>query len=213
MKFKKVLSVFLSAVIMVTAILSCGITTGAESKRKLTAEIFELTGALMISTPLTQIEKDAINFIQSNDGKMKFGDVDLNQKDEKGTDYTVSCKNNKNIGTATVTIKDKGKYTGSKTLTFKIVPKKTTLTVKKSSSTKAKFSWDKVSGAEKYQIYYSKDGGKTYKRLATISGSKTSCSISKLDFKKYDYKFKIRSYKKVDSKTYYSSYSKSVTVK
>ncbi len=131
---------------------------------------------------------------------------------KNGTDYTLTYKNNKNIGTASVTIKGKGNYTGSKTIEFKIVPKKTTLKVTKKSDTKAKFSWTAVNGAEKYQIYYSTDG-KKYKKLATVSGSKTSATLSGLDFDKYDYKFKVRSYDKVDGKTYYSSFSKTVTVK
>ncbi|MBP5605250.1 MAG: heparinase II/III family protein, partial [Ruminiclostridium sp.] len=40
-----------------------------------------------------------------------------------GTDYTVSYSNNTNVGTAKVTITGKGKYTGTKTVTFKIVAK------------------------------------------------------------------------------------------
>ncbi len=39
-----------------------------------------------------------------------------------GTDYTLSYKNNKNAGTATVTITGKGSYTGSISKTFKISP-------------------------------------------------------------------------------------------
>lgn len=139
---------------------------------------------------------------------IKDGDYTL----VKGTDYTLSYKNCKNIGTATVTITGKGKYTGTKTLTYKIVPKKTTLKAEKKSNTKVKLSWTAVSGAEKYQIYYSKNGGE-YKKLGTVSGSKTSVTASKLDFKKNDYKFKIRAYTKVDGKTYYSSYSSAITVK
>ena len=131
---------------------------------------------------------------------------------KKGTDYTLSYKNCKDIGTATVTIKGKGSYTGSKTLTYKIVPKKITLKAAKKSDSKAKFSWSAAKGADKYQIYYSTDG-KTYKKLATASGSKTSITVSGLDFKKYDYKFKIRSYGTDDGKKYYSSFSKVVTVK
>ncbi len=130
----------------------------------------------------------------------------------KGTDYTLTYKNCKNIGTASVTIKGKGNYTGTKTLTYKIVPKKTTLKATKKSNTKASLSWTAVKGAEKYQIYYSTDG-KTYKKLATVSGSKTSVTISKLDFQKYDYKFKIRSYNTNNSTKYYSSFSKTVTIK
>ncbi len=139
---------------------------------------------------------------------VKDGDYTL----KKGTDYTLSYKNNKDIGTASITIKGKGKYTGSKTIQFKIVPKKTTLKVTKKSDTKAKFTWAAVDGAEKYQIYYSTDG-KKYNKLATVSGGKTSATISKLDFDKYDYKFKIRSYGIDDGKKYYSSFSKTVTVK
>lgn len=130
---------------------------------------------------------------------------------KSGTDYTLTYKNNNKIGTASVTITGKGNYTGSKTVEFKIVPKKTTLKVTKKSDTKAKFSWTAVKGAEKYQIYYSTNGGK-YKKLATVSGSKTSATLSGLDFKKNDYKFKIRSYDKADGKTYYSSFSKVVAV-
>ncbi|MBQ7835253.1 MAG: hypothetical protein IJ385_05665 [Ruminiclostridium sp.] len=137
---------------------------------------------------------------------------DGNKTLEKGKDYTLSYKNCKEIGTATVTIKGKGNYTGTKTLTYKIVPKKTTLKVAKSSDTKAKFTWTAVDGAEKYQIYYSTNGGK-YKKLATVSGSKTSYTSTKLDFKKNDYKFKIRSYATSDDAKYYSSYSKAVAVK
>ena len=37
-----------------------------------------------------------------------------------GTDYTVTYANNVKVGTATVTVKGKGNYTGTITLTFKI---------------------------------------------------------------------------------------------
>ena len=40
---------------------------------------------------------------------------------KKGTDYTLTYKNNQKPGTATVTIKGKGNYAGSKNVTFKIV--------------------------------------------------------------------------------------------
>ena len=39
---------------------------------------------------------------------------------KEGRDYTVSYKDNLNIGTATITVKGKGNYTGSKKLSFKI---------------------------------------------------------------------------------------------
>lgn len=147
---------------------------------------------------------------QTYSGKAKTPDVKIKDGDytlKKGTDYTLSYKNNKNIGEATVTITGKGKYSGTKTVNFKIVPGKTALTVKKSDE-KYTFRWGKVSVADKYQIYYSDDGN-TYKKLAAVSGSKTSYSTKKLDADK-NYYFKIRSYKTVDGTKYYSKYSKVV---
>ena len=41
-----------------------------------------------------------------------------------GRDYTLTWKNNKNIGTASVTIKGKGKYNGSVTKKFRITVQK-----------------------------------------------------------------------------------------
>lgn len=130
---------------------------------------------------------------------------------KKGTDYTLIYKNNKAIGTATVAVKGKGNYSGTKTLTFQIVPKKTILTAKRSGE-KITFQWDAVKGAEKYEIFYREKGASKYKKLATVSGSKTSYSISKLD-KSKTYQFKIRSYKTTGGKKTYSKYSNVVTVK
>ena len=46
--------------------------------------------------------------------------TDLSNTLVKDTDYTLSYKNNTNVGTATVTISGKGNYTGSRTTTFSI---------------------------------------------------------------------------------------------
>lgn len=43
-----------------------------------------------------------------------------NYKFKNGTDYTLSYKNNTKIGTSTVTVKGKGKLSGTKSVTFKI---------------------------------------------------------------------------------------------
>ena len=61
-----------------------------------------------------------------------------------GTDYTVSCRNNINVGTASVTITGKGKYSGTITKSFSIKPAgftKASVTLSASS-----FTWN---GAEK----------------------------------------------------------------
>lgn len=61
---------------------------------------------------------------------------------KKGTDYTISFKNNKAVGTATVTIKGKGNYTGNIKKTFKI--------------TKASVAKAKVTGVSKKYKYTGK---------------------------------------------------------
>ena len=48
---------------------------------------------------------------------------DGSRKMKLGTDYAVSYKNNKNAGTATVTVKGKGNYSGKETKEFEILPK------------------------------------------------------------------------------------------
>lgn len=53
------------------------------------------------------------------------------------TDYTVTYKNNKKVGTATVTVKGKGNYNGSKAVTFKIKKAANKVTVKKTSVKKS----------------------------------------------------------------------------
>lgn len=120
----------------------------------------------------------------------------------KGTDYTLSYKNNKEIGTASVTIKGKGKYTGSKTIKFDIVPKKPTLKVSEKNG-KITLKWSEVAGADKYQVYYSVNGGK-YKKLVTTS--KTSYSTTKLD-PDDELKFRVRARTEADDEYYYSSFS------
>ena len=129
---------------------------------------------------------------------------------KKGTDYKLSYKNNKSIGTATVTIKMIGKYTGSKQVTFNILPKTTSLKASKTSS-KFNLSWSKISGIDGYQIQYSTDGGSTFKKAGSVSSSKTSTSLSLDTGRKHV--FRIRTYKKVGKNIYYSAWSDTVTVK
>ena len=124
--------------------------------------------------------------------------VKLNKKTlKKGTDYTVTYKNNKKVGKATVTIKGKGNYTGTITKTFKINPKNTT--VKKLTSPKTKqlkVTYKKVSGVTGYQVTYStsKKFTKSTTKTATIKGvSKLSKTVKSLK-KGKTYYVKVRTY-------------------
>lgn len=75
--------------------------------------------------------------------------------------YTVSYKNNTNVGTATVTVTFKGNYSGTKTATFKILPAQVKgLKASKITSTSLTLTWTKVTGAKYYKVEQSLDGKK-----------------------------------------------------
>jgi len=131
-----------------------------------------------------------------------------------GTDYGLAYRNNKNVGTASVTITGKGNYDGSVTTSFVINPKGTTISkvkaAKKGLTVKWKKQAAKMPGARitGYQIQCSmnskfKSGNKT----VTIKGyTKASRKVGGLKAKKIYY-VKIRTYMKTGGKTYYSPWS------
>ena len=135
----------------------------------------------------------------------------------EGTDYTVTYKNNKNVGKATVTITGKGIYTESVSKTFTISPKATTLKKLTSpKSKKLKVTWNKQAAQMSgYQLQYStssKFTAKTTKSVKIKGGKTTAKTISKLKGGK-KYYVRIRTYKTVSGKTYNSSWSKAKSIK
>lgn len=130
------------------------------------------------------------------------------KKLKEGKDYTVSYKNNKKIGKATVIIRGKGTYSGTLSKTFRIVPKKAALSSVKKKGKKLTVKIRKSAGGVKYQIAYRKTGSKSWKKVAAAKRTKT---ISKLSAKG-KYVVMVRAYKKVSGKTYYGSWSKSKKV-
>ena len=135
-------------------------------------------------------------------------------KDRKGKTisskyYTVTyAKGCKNVGTYKVTVKFKGRYSGKKTLTFKINPAKTGVKTLSAGRKKLTVKWTKkttqVSG---YQIQYSTSKSfKSYK-TKTLSGyKKTSTTLTGLKAKK-TYYIRVRTYKTVNGKKVYSGWS------
>lgn len=124
--------------------------------------------------------------------------------------YKISYRNNKSVGTASVTVTGIGNYNGSITKTFRIVPKGTSLSL---SARKKGFTinWKKQEKSTSgYQIQYS--AGKRFTKKATKvkrikTNKSTSLSIFKLKSKK-KYYVRIRTYKTVQGEKYYSSWSK-----
>ncbi|MGN0468229.1 MAG: leucine-rich repeat protein [Acutalibacteraceae bacterium] len=121
---------------------------------------------------------------------------------KNGTDYTVSYSSGcKNTGKYAVKITFKGNYSGSKTLTFNILPSKTSKLTATQSTTSIKATWKAVTGASGYKVtlYSSKD-----KALKTIYTTNTTYTFSKLS-KGTTYKVRVTAYKTIDSKKVSSS--------
>ena len=131
---------------------------------------------------------------------------------KKGTDYTVSYSNNKNIGTATVKIAGKGSYTGTITKTFKINPAKQEIQ-KLTAKSKAFFvDWAQKGSATGYEIQYATNSKFTSAKKVTITNNKTDTkTISKLSGKK-KYYVRVRSYTTVKGTKYYGAWSSTKTV-
>lgn len=141
-----------------------------------------------------------------------------------GVDFTYTCKAGKAVGSYKVTITGKGAYTGTKSATFKIVPKGTGI----SKLTRAKkaftVKWKKPSKAALkqttgYQVRWStrkKFTAKTTKaktvKAASATGKKCQLKVAKLKAGK-KYYVQVRTYKKAGKATYYSAWSKAKTVK
>lgn len=107
---------------------------------------------------------------------------------KKGTDYSVTYRNNKDIGTAYADIQGIGAYSGTRTIEFKIVPKLENVNVKLNGN-KLTVSWSKVNGASGYDLWQL-DGGKFKKLKSGI----TSISAD-IPFKKdVAYQFAVSAY-------------------
>ncbi|MCD7838924.1 MAG: phage tail tip lysozyme [Clostridiales bacterium] len=132
----------------------------------------------------------------------------------KNTDYTVSYSSNKKVGTATITIKGKGNYTGTVIKTFKIVPKKVSnLKVKSTSSKKITVTWTSLKTVRGYQIQYSTSSDFSNAKIVTIVGTTNKKKVLSGLKSGKTYYVRIRSYCKVNGTNYYSFYSSKVKIK
>ncbi|MGN0293711.1 MAG: fibronectin type III domain-containing protein [Lachnospiraceae bacterium] len=127
--------------------------------------------------------------------------------------YTVTKDSGrKNVGTYTYTIKFKGNYSGTKKLSFTIIPAKPAISSLTNTSDGITVKWSKVSSAGGYYILRSKDGG-TYSKIKTITGnSTTSYTDTKEIVNGSKYRYKIIAYKTVSGKTYKSKESSVKTI-
>ena len=137
---------------------------------------------------------------------------------KNGTDYTVTYpKGMKNVGKYTVKVTLKGNYSGTKSLTYNINPKGTSVSKVKAAKKGFKVTWKKqATQTTGYQVQYSTDKNfKKGNKTVTVKGAKTTAkTISKLT-KGKKYYVRVRTYKTVNKTNFYSGWSKSssVTVK
>lgn len=140
-------------------------------------------------------------------------------KDGKGntipaTNYTVAYSNNTNVGTATikVTFKSGSNYSGTLSKTYKIVPKKVSISSTTNATKGVVVKWAKCASAEGYYIYRSTNGG-SYTKIATITKNTTlSYTDTKATTNGTKYQYKIASFKKIGTTEYKSSYSAVKTI-
>ncbi len=97
-----------------------------------------------------------------------------NEKLTKGTHYKVTYSNVTKCGTGTVKITgiQNNGYKGTKTLTFKIRPAKAAAKVTNVKFNQQKVTWNKVTGATKYNVYRSATGKSgSFKLVKTVNAS------------------------------------------
>ena len=180
--------------------------------------LFGVIGATGISAYAAQNPK-SVSLSTSTytyDGKAKKPKVVA--KDKKGK--TISTKyykvkypsGRKNVGSYTVRVKFKGKYKGSKSLKFKIVPKGTSVSSVsagvKSFTVKYKKQSTQTSG---YQVQYAENS--SFKNAATKTIGKNSTTYYSVNAKgNRKYYVRVRTYKKVGKSYFYSSWSKTSSV-
>ena len=144
-------------------------------------------------------------------------------KDSKGkalksTDYKIDYpKGMKNVGKYTVKVTLKGNYSGSKSMTYNINPKGTSVSKVSAAKKGFKVIWKKqTTQTTGYQVQYSTSSKFKSAKTVTISKNKTtSKSVSKLSAKK-KYYVRVRTYKTVKiggkSVKLYSGWSKAKSV-
>lgn len=131
---------------------------------------------------------------------------------QPGIDYTRSYSNCVVPGTATLTIKGIGAYTGKVSKTYQIclaVPKPTA-TGKNTSMT---VKWKAISTAQGYQVSYSTSTTFKSRVTSTLSGKDAVTKTFKNLSRSCTYYVKVRSYTVLDGKKIFSEWSPAKTVK
>ncbi len=176
-------------------------------KVKSTGTVYKIKSVKLSDTEFTYNKKKKTPFVVVKDSK--------GNTLKKDTDYTVKYpKKRTDIGKYIVTVTFKGKYSGTKKLTFEIIPAKVKLSKVTAGGKQFTASWKTVSGADGYIVEYStskKFTKKTTKTVKVKKGSSKKTTIKKLK-KGSKYYVRVKAYTTVSKKTFYGAYSKSIKV-
>ena len=141
---------------------------------------------------------------------VKYNDITTLQN---GYDYTVTYSNNVNVGTAKITIKGIGNYTGTVTKTFKItkLPKVSGAKLGGRAADALRVNWTRNASADGYIVEMYKNG--KWVRAAKITNKNTT-TFRKAGLKASTvYKFRVRAYKMIGSVAAYSDYTATITAR
>lgn len=126
----------------------------------------------------------------------------------ENTDYTVAYSNNLKVGQGSVTVTGKGRYTGTASAVFQIVPAVSRITkAVNKGQRKLVIKLKKAKGAKGYEISYATN--KKFRSAKKVKTRKLTVTLGRLK-KNKTYYVRVRAYAKAGKKTYYSSYSKVV---
>ncbi len=146
-------------------------------------------GVVKVST-ISRIKTVSVASSVSYTGKAvkpKVTVKDAAGKTISSSNYTVKCTSKK-VGKATATVTFKNNYSGSKKVTFKIVPKKTSISSLKAGKKSFTVKYKKQTSGSGYEIQYSTSKKFKSAKTAKISKNKTvSKTVKKLKSKKTYY--------------------------
>lgn len=162
-------------------------------------------------------EIDNKNFVYN--GKVQKPIVTVRDSEDniltENTDYTLEfSEDSKNVGKYSVVVKYTGNYSGESSFKYNIIPKGTTLKNVTGNKKALKIQWKKQKNETTgYRVQYSRNSAFKNSVVKKIKNNdKNSIKIKGLSGNK-KYFVRIRTYKVVNGKTYYSKWSKALSVK
>lgn len=195
-------------------------TTSRDGKTVVACSVCKLVSKSAVIPKVSAISLSAVYY--TYDAKAKAPAVTV--KDSKGkvlklnTDYTVKyASGRKNVGSYAVLVTLQGKYySGSKTLTFKIIPQTTAFESLTATSGGFNAKWKKqATQTTGYQLQYSTASSfSSYKTITVRKNSVTSQAVTKLNGNA-KYYVRIRTFMTVGDTHYFSAWSsaRAVTTK